>query len=142
MKAYRDAAGYRRIPIGYSHADVAGLRPVLQNYLACGDSAQAIDFFGLNAYEWYETTGKQAKTANSALIARIGVVILASSNLDMQTSSIKPSTTPCPSSCLRLVVSSLSPDSSRIRLLFSVKWLAHGAVPLSTNGSRNPTTTV
>jgi len=39
--------GYRQIPIGYSHADVAGLRPVLQNYLACGDSAQAIDFFGL-----------------------------------------------------------------------------------------------
>jgi len=52
MKAYRDAAGYRKIPIGYSHADVAGLRPVLQNYLACGDPAQAIDFFGLNAYEW------------------------------------------------------------------------------------------
>ena len=39
--------GYREIPIGYSHADVAGLRPVLQNYLACGDPAQAIDFFGL-----------------------------------------------------------------------------------------------
>jgi len=52
MKAYRDAAGYRKIPIGYSHADVAGLRPILQNYLACGDAAQAIDFFGLNAYEW------------------------------------------------------------------------------------------
>jgi hypothetical protein len=52
MKAYRDARGYRKIPIGYSHADVAGLRPVLQNYLACGNPDQAIDFFGLNAYEW------------------------------------------------------------------------------------------
>jgi len=81
--------GYREIPIGYSHADVAGLRPVLQNYLACGDPAQAIDFFGLvrsplnkiderrhwtsrtqsnllqNAYEWcgastYTQSGYQA----------------------------------------------------------------------------------
>lgn len=56
---------YRTIPIGYSHADVAGLRPVLQNYLACGDPAQAIDFFGLNAYEWcgassYDQSGYHA----------------------------------------------------------------------------------
>lgn len=45
--------GYRKIPIGYTAADVATLRPMLQNYLACGkDSSQAHDFFGLNAYEW------------------------------------------------------------------------------------------
>lgn len=53
MKAYRDSKKYRDIPIGYSAADIAELRPSLQNYLACGnDSSQAIDFFGLNAYEW------------------------------------------------------------------------------------------
>jgi hypothetical protein len=44
---------YRKIPIGYTGADIASLRPMLQNYLACGeDSAQAVDFYGLNAYEW------------------------------------------------------------------------------------------
>ena len=52
MKKYRDSKGYRNIPIGYSAADIAELRPNLQNYLACGNESQAIDFFGLNAYEW------------------------------------------------------------------------------------------
>lgn len=53
MKAYRDEKGYRKIPVGYTAADVATLRPMLQNYLACGeDSSEAIDFYGLNAYEW------------------------------------------------------------------------------------------
>lgn len=50
MKAYRDSKGYRSIPVGYSAADIAELRPMLQNYLACGgNSSQTIDFFGLNA---------------------------------------------------------------------------------------------
>lgn len=63
LKAYISAQGYREIPVGYSHADVAGLRPVLQDYFVCGDDdAQSIDFFGLNCYEWcgvstYETSG-------------------------------------------------------------------------------------
>jgi len=63
MKAYMVAKKYRTIPIGYSAADIAELRPMLQNYLACGKSAeQAIDFFGLNSYEWcgdssYATSG-------------------------------------------------------------------------------------
>jgi hypothetical protein len=53
MKAYRNSKGYRSIPIGYSAADIAELRPMLQNYLACGtNSSESIDFFGLNAYEW------------------------------------------------------------------------------------------
>ncbi|CZR52883.1 uncharacterized protein PAC_02760 [Phialocephala subalpina] len=63
MKSYMAAKKYRTIPIGYSAADIAELRPMLQNYLACGDNyAQSIDFFGLNSYEWcgaatYETSG-------------------------------------------------------------------------------------
>lgn len=55
MKAYRDKKGFRKIPVGYSAADIAELRPMLQNYLACGENTNdTIDFFGLNAYEWCE----------------------------------------------------------------------------------------
>jgi 1,3-beta-glucanosyltransferase GAS1 len=63
MKAYRDSKGYRKIPIGYSAADIATIRPMLQNYLACGtDTSDTIEFYGLNAYEWcgessYEQSG-------------------------------------------------------------------------------------
>lgn len=53
MKAHRDAKGYRNIPIGYSAADIATLRPMLQNYLACGsNTSEALDFYSLNAYSW------------------------------------------------------------------------------------------
>jgi len=53
MKAYRDSKNYRDIPVGYSAADIASLRPNLQNYLACGgNSSEALDFYSLNAYEW------------------------------------------------------------------------------------------
>ncbi|KAE8159456.1 Glucanosyltransferase-domain-containing protein [Aspergillus tamarii] len=63
IKSYRNEKGYRNIPVGYSAADIAELRPMLQNYLACRpDSADRLDFFSLNAYEWcgsssYETSG-------------------------------------------------------------------------------------
>ncbi|KAF3919163.1 hypothetical protein ABW21_db0209365 [Orbilia brochopaga] len=54
VKAYMEKKKYTRmIPTGYSAADIAELRPNLQNYLACGDDASInVDFFGLNAYEW------------------------------------------------------------------------------------------
>ncbi|CAI6229042.1 unnamed protein product [Periconia digitata] len=53
LKRYRDSKDYRKIPIGYSAADIATLRPMLQNYLACGDNAsEALDFYSLNAYSW------------------------------------------------------------------------------------------
>lgn len=53
MKAYRDKKGYREIPVGYSAADIADLRPMLQNYMACGsNSSEQLDFYSLNAYEW------------------------------------------------------------------------------------------
>ncbi|CZS88337.1 related to beta (1-3) glucanosyltransferase [Rhynchosporium agropyri] len=62
IKAYENLKRYRDIPVGYSAADIAELRPMLQNYLACGSPESAIDFFGLNSYEWcgtatYETSG-------------------------------------------------------------------------------------
>jgi hypothetical protein len=73
MKAYRDSKSYRPIPVGYSAADIAELRPMLQNYLVCGPTeADDIDFFGLNSYEWcgdssfnvsgYNTLNDQATT--------------------------------------------------------------------------------
>ncbi|KAL6855319.1 hypothetical protein ACO1O0_006460 [Amphichorda felina] len=53
MKAYRDSKGYRKIPIGYSAADIKELRPMLQDYLTCGgNSSETVDFFGLNSYSW------------------------------------------------------------------------------------------
>lgn len=53
IKAYRDSKGYRKVPVGYSAADIAELRPMLQNYLACPtNSSESLDFFALNAYEW------------------------------------------------------------------------------------------
>ncbi|KAI9791224.1 MAG: hypothetical protein M1816_004216 [Peltula sp. TS41687] len=53
VKAFRDSKNMRKIPVGYSAADIAELRPMLQNYLACGTNyAESLDFFSLNAYEW------------------------------------------------------------------------------------------
>ncbi|KAK1761470.1 Glucanosyltransferase-domain-containing protein [Echria macrotheca] len=63
MKAHRDSKGYRKVPIGYSAADIAELRPMLQDYLTCGgNSSENIDFFALNSYSWcdpstYQTSG-------------------------------------------------------------------------------------
>ncbi|KAF2008114.1 glycoside hydrolase family 72 protein [Amniculicola lignicola CBS 123094] len=71
MKAYRNSKKYRNIPIGYSAADIASLRPMLQNYMACGDnSSEVLDFFSLNAYEWcgdsdYATSGYTQLTKNA-----------------------------------------------------------------------------
>ncbi|EXJ57369.1 hypothetical protein A1O7_07716 [Cladophialophora yegresii CBS 114405] len=53
IKSYRDARGYRKIPIGYSATDTAVLRPMLQDYLACRPNAtERLDFYSLNSYEW------------------------------------------------------------------------------------------
>lgn len=63
MKAYRNSKGYRNIPVGYSAADIAELRPMLQDFLTCGgNTSDSIDFFALNSYEWcgdvdYQTSG-------------------------------------------------------------------------------------
>ncbi|KAL8728671.1 MAG: hypothetical protein Q9166_005235 [cf. Caloplaca sp. 2 TL-2023] len=72
MKAYRDSKNYRKIPIGYSAADVPGLRPMLQNYLSCGPSdADRAEFYSLNVYEWcgdsgYELSGYSQLQKNAS----------------------------------------------------------------------------
>ncbi|KAJ5344194.1 hypothetical protein MYU51_003383 [Penicillium brevicompactum] len=71
VKAYRDQKGYREIPVGYSAADIADLRPMLQNYLACSSNAsERLDFYSLNAYEWcgdstYSLSGYSALQKNA-----------------------------------------------------------------------------
>ncbi|KAK2746634.1 hypothetical protein FQN57_002978 [Myotisia sp. PD_48] len=66
VKAYRDSQNYRKIPVGYSAADIAELRPMLQNYFVCRPNrSETLDFFALNAYEWcgessYEQSGYSA----------------------------------------------------------------------------------
>lgn len=53
LKAYRNSKAYREVPVGYSAADIAELRPMLQDYLTCGGNASdSVDFFALNSYEW------------------------------------------------------------------------------------------
>ncbi|KAF2475470.1 glycoside hydrolase family 72 protein [Lindgomyces ingoldianus] len=71
LKAYRNSKKYRDIPVGYSAADIASLRPMLQNYMACGTNAsESLDFFSLNAYEWcgqssYTQSGYSQLTKNA-----------------------------------------------------------------------------
>lgn len=63
MKAYRDAQGYRKIPVGYSAADIMELRPMLQDYLTCGGNAsESVDFFGLNSYSWCDPSSYTQST--------------------------------------------------------------------------------
>ncbi|KAK3673332.1 hypothetical protein LTR78_006878 [Recurvomyces mirabilis] len=72
MKAYRDSKGYRKIPVGYSAADISDLRPNLQNYVACGSNqSEAMDFYSLNAYEWcgdssYDVSGYSQLQMNAS----------------------------------------------------------------------------
>ncbi|KAI8830838.1 Glucanosyltransferase-domain-containing protein [Chytridium lagenaria] len=42
----------RYIPIGYSDSDDAQIRDATKQYFTCGDEEAAVDFFGLNLYEW------------------------------------------------------------------------------------------
>lgn len=65
MKAYRDSKGYRKIPIGYSAADIKELRPMLQDYLTCGgNSSETVDFYGLNSYSWCDPSTYEQSTYN------------------------------------------------------------------------------
>ncbi|KAK8005417.1 glycoside hydrolase family 72 protein [Apiospora arundinis] len=50
MKAFRDARGYRHIPIAYSQWDSSYLKKTAVDYLTCGEYADSIDLFGLNLF--------------------------------------------------------------------------------------------
>ncbi|AAS51900.2 ADL021Wp [Eremothecium gossypii ATCC 10895] len=67
MKKYMKAKKYRKIPVGYSAADVAENRVLAAQYFNCGDDEDArIDMLGVNDYSWcgsktFRTSGYSEK---------------------------------------------------------------------------------
>ncbi|KAK7207924.1 Glucanosyltransferase-domain-containing protein [Myxozyma melibiosi] len=52
MKEYMGNHTIRQIPVGYSSADDLDYRVSLANYLEAGPAEDAVDFYGVNSYEW------------------------------------------------------------------------------------------
>jgi len=69
MKLYISKRGFSRpIYVGYSAADIASIRPMLQDYLACSkNELENIDFWALNAYEWCSDDNTFATSGYEAL---------------------------------------------------------------------------
>lgn len=68
IKSYMNARGLRKVPVGYSAADVESNRYEMAAYMNCGDDAIRSDFFGFNDYSWcdpssYEISGWDQKVA-------------------------------------------------------------------------------
>ncbi|KAL2267142.1 hypothetical protein VTJ83DRAFT_4419 [Remersonia thermophila] len=65
MRAYIKARGYRKIPVGYSAADVTDNRLQTARYFNCGSDEERSDFFAFNDYSWctsdFETSGWKQK---------------------------------------------------------------------------------
>lgn len=66
LKSYMNARGLRKVPVGYSAADVESNRYEMADYMNCGDDAIRSDFFGFNDYSWcdpssYNTSGWNIK---------------------------------------------------------------------------------
>ncbi|KXX73355.1 hypothetical protein MMYC01_209591 [Madurella mycetomatis] len=68
MRAYIRARGYRRIPVGYSAADVSENRMQTAAYFNCGSDEERSDFFAFNDYSWcssdFLTAGWDIKVRN------------------------------------------------------------------------------
>lgn len=52
MRAYIKARNYRKIPVGYSAADVTDNRMQTAHYFNCGSEEERSDFFAFNDYSW------------------------------------------------------------------------------------------
>ncbi|EAT81985.2 1,3-beta-glucanosyltransferase [Parastagonospora nodorum] len=66
IKSYINARGLRKIPVGYSAADVESNRLEMAAYMNCGDDAVRSDFFAFNDYSWcdpsdFKTSGWDQK---------------------------------------------------------------------------------
>ncbi|KAL2176973.1 glycoside hydrolase family 72 protein [Thermothelomyces heterothallicus CBS 202.75] len=55
MRRYIKARGYRKIPVGYSAADVTTNRMQTAHYFNCGSDEERSDFFAFNDYSWCST---------------------------------------------------------------------------------------
>lgn len=52
IKQYIDSRKYRKIPVGYSAADVDDNRFEMAQYMNCGNDDERSDFFAFNDYSW------------------------------------------------------------------------------------------
>ncbi|KAI1081469.1 glycoside hydrolase family 72 protein [Whalleya microplaca] len=52
MRQYIGSRGYRKIPVGYSAADVSQNRMETAHYFNCGTDDERSDFFAFNDYSW------------------------------------------------------------------------------------------
>lgn len=69
MRQYITERGYRKIPVGYSAADVSDNRMQTAQYFNCGSDYERSDFFAFNDYSWcspssFTTSGWDAKVKN------------------------------------------------------------------------------
>ncbi|PNY27472.1 1,3-beta-glucanosyltransferase [Tolypocladium capitatum] len=68
MKNYINSRGLRKIPVGYSAADVSQNRMQTAMYMNCGTDDMRSDFFAFNDYSWcnsdFQTSGWDQKVKN------------------------------------------------------------------------------
>ncbi|RBR22496.1 uncharacterized protein FIESC28_04471 [Fusarium coffeatum] len=68
MRNYIKARKLRKIPVGYSAADVASNRMQTAHYMNCGSDEVRSDFFAFNDYSWcnsnFQTSGWDVKVKN------------------------------------------------------------------------------
>lgn len=69
IRQYIGSRGYRKIPVGYSAADVDTNRAQMAQYMNCGTDDERSDFFAFNDYSWcdpssFEGSGWADKVKN------------------------------------------------------------------------------
>jgi hypothetical protein len=68
MKNYINSRNLRKIPVGYSAADVSSNRQQTADYMNCGTDDMRSDFFAFNDYSWcnsnFQTSGWDQKVKN------------------------------------------------------------------------------
>ncbi|KAF7511827.1 beta-glucanosyltransferase [Endocarpon pusillum] len=59
LRQYIGSRGYRKIPVGYSAADVDTNRLQMAQYMNCGSDDERSDFFAFNDYSWCDPSSFQ-----------------------------------------------------------------------------------